>query len=409
MTTAFFSEIEKTLLSNIKKTTNDIKIAVAWFTNPRLFESLLELLNSGILIEIILADDIINFSNKNIDFQSLIDKGIEIRISRFPNLMHHKFCVIDERLLITGSYNWTKSAEINNHENIILSNDLGLVSLFKNQFVELKKNTELLVSIETTVFNSYISRIETQEELKLITDINVSNSYENNIEERNTETKEISEEIDNMLDKAALCYLQGKHQNAIDICLKIIEISPTIAEAYEIISSSKWRQKKYKEQIENAQKAIELDNKSYPAYNILGIGYSHIRNSQKSIENYQICIDAEPDGYVYYRNRAVSYSDLATDLSIPKNLRDQFLKKADLDYHKIIELTNRLESSDNSYQLYFSRAVAYLNLNKSYQSKVDFLKAKEIYEASDKSVQDTHEYKEIKQALKDIEWMKNSF
>lgn len=410
MTTAFFSDIERTLLSNVQKTTNNIKIAVAWFTNSKLFESLLPLLNSEISIEIILADDAINFSNKNIDFQYLIDKGIEIRISRFPNLMHHKFCIIDDRLLISGSYNWTRSAEINNHENVIISNDISLVKLFANQFVELKKNSERLVSIQTTLFNSYISKIETQEEQKLITDINVSNDDENNKEnnkgETNKEPIEISEEIENMLDKATLFYLQGKHQNAIDICLKIIEISPAIPEVYEIISSSKWRQNKYKEQIENAQKAIELDNRSYPAYNILGIGYSHIRNSQKSIENYQICIDAEPDGYVYYRNRAASYSDLGTDLSIRKNLRDQFLKKANLDFYKIIELTNRLESTDNSYQLYFSRAVAYLNLEKIYPAKVDFLKAKELYESADKSSQDTHEYKEIKQALKDIERMR---
>jgi len=407
MITALFSNIERALISNIQKTKSNIKIAVAWFTNPKLFEALLPLLNSEVSIEIILADDAINFSNKNIDFQQLINEGVEIKISRFPNLMHHKFCIIDDRLLITGSYNWTKSAEINNHENVIISNDLALVSIFKNQFLELKRNTERLISIHATVFNSYISKVEAQEELKLITDINVSNNYQGE-KETNKEINEVTEEIENLLNKADLLYLQGKHQHSIDVCLKVIEIAPQISEAYEIISSSKWRQNKFKEQIEYAQKAIELDNKSYSAYNILGIGYSHIRNSQKSIENYQICIDAEPDGYIYYRNRAVSYLDLGTDLSIPKNLRDQFLKKANLDFHKIIELTNRLESSDNTYQLYFSRAVAYLNLDKIYPSKVDFLKAKELYEITDKSSQDTHEYKEIKQALKDIEKMKQT-
>src|ERR1035437_1001154 len=180
MINASFSNIERDLLSNIIKTKNNIKIAVAWFTNPKLFASLITLFNEGKSVEIILSDDISNFINKNINFQELIDKGIEIRISRFPKLMHNKFCIIDERLLITGSYNWTKSAELNNHENIIISNELLLVTQFNNQFIELKKNTEQLISISTTKFSSYISKIETEEELKLITDIDILNSENNN-------------------------------------------------------------------------------------------------------------------------------------------------------------------------------------------------------------------------------------
>ena len=403
MTTALFSNIERTLLSNIKKTARDIKIAVAWFTNPQLFSSLLTLLDAGKEIEIILADELINFSNKKVNFQYLIDKGVEIRISRFPNLMHNKFCIIDERLLITGSYNWTKSAEINNYENIILSTDLKLISQFTSQFIELKNNTERLVSITSTNFNNRISEIEVQEEIKLIIDTPLLDHETTAKKEEDKQDIEISADIHKMLNKSDLLYLQGKHQGAIDICLDIIENYPNLPEAYEIIAASKWRQGKYKEQIEYAQKAVELDNQYYAAYNLLGIGYAHIRNSQKSIENYEICIKAEPEQHIYYRNRALSYQDLETDLSIPKNLRDQFTKKADLDLHKILELTNHLETSDNSYKIYFSRGIALLNLNRIYPARVALLKAKELYEYNDKIQQDIHEYREIKQALKDIE------
>ena len=108
MTTAKFSDIEKALITNIKKTENNLKIAVAWFTNPHLFVILVSLCKSGKSIELILADDIINFSNQLINFQELIDLGIEMRISKFPKLMHNKFCIIDDRLLISGSCNYLK-------------------------------------------------------------------------------------------------------------------------------------------------------------------------------------------------------------------------------------------------------------------------------------------------------------
>ena len=404
MINASFSNIERDLLSNIIKTKNNIKIAVAWFTNPKLFASLITLFNEGKSVEIILSDDISNFINKNINFQELIDKGIEIRISRFPKLMHNKFCIIDERLLITGSYNWTKSAELNNHENIIISNELLLVTQFNNQFIELKKNTEQLISISTTKFSSYISKIETEEELKLITDIDILNSENNNNKDKEqSENVEIDEKIKKLLDKADLLYLQGKHQNAIDFCLGIISKHPNLAEAYVIIAYSKWRLKRFNEQIEYAQKAIDLNNQNYDAYNVLGIGYSHKGNSQKSIENYQICIIAEPEAYIYYRNRAISYRNLSSDLSVTKNLRDQFIKKEILDLHKIIELTNRLQAVDNSYKLFLSRGFANLNLANFYPAKMDLLKAKELYEQTDKKQQDSHEYKELNQDLKYID------
>jgi phosphatidylserine/phosphatidylglycerophosphate/cardiolipin synthase-like enzyme len=51
--------------------------------------------------------------------------------------MHHKFAVFDERLVVTGSYNWTNSAEHANYENIILLDDPGVVNRFRQEFPRL--------------------------------------------------------------------------------------------------------------------------------------------------------------------------------------------------------------------------------------------------------------------------------
>ena len=34
--------------------------------------------------------------------------------------MHHKFCIIDNQVLINGSFNWTKNANENNFENLLI-------------------------------------------------------------------------------------------------------------------------------------------------------------------------------------------------------------------------------------------------------------------------------------------------
>jgi cardiolipin hydrolase len=48
--------------------------------------------------------------------------------------MHHKFLVIDGRLLITGSFNWTRQAIIGNNENLVITDHADLVSAYCQEF-----------------------------------------------------------------------------------------------------------------------------------------------------------------------------------------------------------------------------------------------------------------------------------
>jgi len=50
--------------------------------------------------------------------------------------MHHKFAIMDETLL-TGSYNWTRSAAQRNYENILVTEERGLLREFTKEFDQL--------------------------------------------------------------------------------------------------------------------------------------------------------------------------------------------------------------------------------------------------------------------------------
>ena len=60
----------------------------------------------------------------------------------YAPLMHNKFCIIDNSILIFGSYNWTKKAK-SNHESItVIEEDYNLILDFNQEFDKIKKEVD---------------------------------------------------------------------------------------------------------------------------------------------------------------------------------------------------------------------------------------------------------------------------
>ena len=119
-TEALFENIADRIEQELTQAEQSIYIAVAWFTNPRLFDLLLTKAKQGITVQLLISNDPIN-QQSPIDYSGLnIGNSIAYMIGDGKDdLMHNKFCVIDEYTVINGSYNWSKKAE-RNHENIII-------------------------------------------------------------------------------------------------------------------------------------------------------------------------------------------------------------------------------------------------------------------------------------------------
>lgn len=138
MTLAFFSEIKDVIIKLIDTSKSEISIAVAWFTHRDLYQALLNALDRNVQVSIILIDDIINRGPNALDFTLFINKGGKVRFMNTKKiLMHNKFCIFDKEALITGSYNWTYSAELRNAENIIFTSEKKVCQGFQQQFEKL--------------------------------------------------------------------------------------------------------------------------------------------------------------------------------------------------------------------------------------------------------------------------------
>mmetsp|Transcript_5611 Transcript_5611/g.10204 ORF Transcript_5611/g.10204 Transcript_5611/m.10204 type:complete len:94 (-) Transcript_5611:1691-1972(-) len=52
----------------------------------------------------------------------------------FTHTCHCRFAIIDGCVLINGSFNWTRSAVLNNRENVVISSDPYLIQAFNHEF-----------------------------------------------------------------------------------------------------------------------------------------------------------------------------------------------------------------------------------------------------------------------------------
>lgn len=404
-TKLFYKGIEQKIITNLSKAKKEVKIAVAWFTNPTLFEIILELSNKEITIELVLCDDRMNFTNPKLNFQRLIDLGVNVRVSKFPNLMHNKFCLIDNRILMNGSYNWTLRAEQFNFENIVISTDKELINDFDEYFNELKEKTKRIVSIPKATFQNYFSQKEIDLELEL--EKTDKESLEDIEQKENTI---YTEEINQSIDKAELLYRNAEHLKCIEFCKNEIQKNPQIPDFHSILAGSYWRTGKNKKLVASAQNAIAINNELYDAYNLLGIGYSRIAGKeQQSIKNYNICLTEFPNEHSFLRNRAISRIHLESDMNLPKRFRDKYKEKANDDLKKIIQIVSNKTVREWTYSELHSRAIAYQLLDKISLALKDIDLSLEKYsKIKDDFELDKNEHLEMKSLQRDLKRLRKA-
>jgi hypothetical protein len=142
-----FNNIRQVILNNLLESNSEIYIAVAWFTNHDIFNVLLEKAKK-IPVNLIILNDDINNRIDGLDFQQFIDNGGKFYFGKQETPMHNKFCIIDDKTLITGSYNYTYLAEKINYENIIIFKGASdIIESYKKEFSNIISKIKPIESI----------------------------------------------------------------------------------------------------------------------------------------------------------------------------------------------------------------------------------------------------------------------
>jgi phosphatidylserine/phosphatidylglycerophosphate/cardiolipin synthase-like enzyme len=130
-----FSRVEQCdvlLVSLINRANRSVYVAVYSFTRDSLATALIYAKERGVEVRVVIERE--RAYEQGSEYSRLKSAGVDVRLDGNPNLMHHKFIVIDENIVVTGSYNWTTAAEDMNDENIVIIVDQYVALWFKQEF-----------------------------------------------------------------------------------------------------------------------------------------------------------------------------------------------------------------------------------------------------------------------------------
>ncbi len=117
----FFSPkggIAEEIIKQIDNAQEYIDIAIYSFTSEPIAEAIIRAKNRGVEIRILMDKG--QSQGKYSKYELFLDNGIIIIQDRHAGIMHNKIILIDGRILFTGSYNLSNSAEEKNEENLLM-------------------------------------------------------------------------------------------------------------------------------------------------------------------------------------------------------------------------------------------------------------------------------------------------
>ncbi|MBL8602760.1 MAG: endonuclease [Myxococcales bacterium] len=123
------------IIACFERVTATADVCVFTITDDRIGSAIARAHRRGVKVRVISDND--KAYDEGSDIEGLRRLGIACRVDETEAHMHHKFAVFDREILLTGSYNWTRSAARYNEENLIVTEDPRLVADFMTEFESL--------------------------------------------------------------------------------------------------------------------------------------------------------------------------------------------------------------------------------------------------------------------------------
>ena len=109
------------IINQLERASRSVDICVFTITDNRISDAIRDAFVRGIAVRVISDND--KSQDPGSDIQRLKSLGVPVRIDQTEHHMHHKYAVFDQKTTLTGSYNWTRSADKHNDENFVITSE----------------------------------------------------------------------------------------------------------------------------------------------------------------------------------------------------------------------------------------------------------------------------------------------
>jgi len=137
---AYFSpddNIERIILKRLKKAEKSIHFMAFSFTSDKIGEEIIRRFKNGVKVYGIFEKR--GARSKFSEYIKMKIEGIPVKLDRNRYIMHHKVIIIDKRRIIAGSFNYSKSANKKNDENILIIDSEDISNEYLKEFDRLYK------------------------------------------------------------------------------------------------------------------------------------------------------------------------------------------------------------------------------------------------------------------------------
>ncbi|MCS7064028.1 MAG: phospholipase D-like domain-containing protein [Methylacidiphilales bacterium] len=130
------------LLETIRKAEKSIDVAMFWLTDPEIMEALAKQAKNGVSVRIIIDENTVAERRFFDRFDKMVKEGVKVFIEKEPGKLHLKCAIIDNKLLITGSANWSSYGFLMNLEDVLFIQSRKIVNSYKNKWNWLYKKAK---------------------------------------------------------------------------------------------------------------------------------------------------------------------------------------------------------------------------------------------------------------------------
>lgn len=112
-------KVETQIIQLIDQAQKSIHFMMYSFTSSWIGEAIRSQAQAGLRVSGVMDETQVKASEWS-EYDIFKSDGMDVRLDSIAGLMHHKTIIIDEKIVITGSYNLTNSAETTNDENTLI-------------------------------------------------------------------------------------------------------------------------------------------------------------------------------------------------------------------------------------------------------------------------------------------------